>query len=167
MLGRSKSIRTKLTLWYALILLTTLVAFGLIAYTYSSEQLAANLDRSLSTEVKWVKTFIEGRLSKVTPSRRYARRGVIPGAAADSTADTAKAITEADELIWNQIYAHALVNPKKTMIEVTNKWGAIVFRSFTVEEETLNVGEVPLNTIKIQTLRGGKGTDLRVAATRT
>jgi two-component system OmpR family sensor kinase len=160
-----RSIRAKLTLWYAFILLTTLVAFGLVAYTYSSQTLADNLDQSLSNEVKWVENFIQGKISKVKPSKKFtSQQPVAPSA---KTAPTPEEVSEADELVWNQIYAHALLNPKKTIIEVTNKWGAIAFRTYTVEDETLSVGEVPLNTIKIQTLRNVKGMNLRVAATRT
>jgi heavy metal sensor kinase len=158
-----RSLRAKLTLWYAFILLTTLVAFGLIAYTYSSQKLAASLDLSLRNEVKWVENVIQGKMGKVKPSRKFASKKP-PSSKELSTPED---LSEADEVIWNQIYEHALLNPKKTIIEVTNKWGAIAFRSYTVEDETLGVGEVPLNTIKIQTLRNGKGTDLRVAATRT
>src|SRR5208337_1474377 len=66
-----KSIRTRLTLWYALILLTTLVAFGLIAYTYSRDQLLDNLDKSLGNEVHWVKTIIEPRGGGMRPSKKF------------------------------------------------------------------------------------------------
>ncbi|HUL43255.1 MAG TPA: ATP-binding protein [Bacteroidota bacterium] len=164
-----RSIRAKLTLWYTFIFLLTLVAFGLISYTYSSQQLSNNLDRSLQNEVRWVKNFIEGKLKIAKPSQRFARKkGESPPSGGIDTSLASQEASESDELLWNQIYEHALVNPKKTIIEVTSiKWGAIVFRSFPVEVESLGIGEIPLNTIKIQTVNDPKGTDLRVAATRT
>src|SRR5271169_2164225 len=141
-----KSIRTKLTLWYSFILLTTLGAFCLIAYTYSSQQLSDNLDRSLRNEVKWVKNFIESKSSKVKPSKKFSRQPK-PSQQSDqqSAVSDDKSAADADDIVWDQIYEHALVNPKKTIIEVTNKYGAISFRSFPAEAESLDVGEVPLN----------------------
>ncbi|MBI1806625.1 MAG: HAMP domain-containing protein [Ignavibacteria bacterium] len=169
MLEGLKSVRAKLTLWYSFVLLTTLIAFGIGAYTYFSRQLAENLDRSLSNEVKWVKNFIEPKISKVKPSKRFTSRSKTaqPQAQPAPVESSATEPSEADDEIWNQIYEHALLNPKKTLIEVTNKYGAIVFRSFTVGDESLMVGDIPLNTITIQTLQNEKGMDLRVAATTT
>ena len=111
-----KSIRTKLTLWYSFILLTTLGAFGLISYTYSSQQLSDNLDRSLRNEVKWVKNFIESKSSKVKPSKKFSQK---PKTSQQSDQQPAvnddKNAADADDIVWDQIYEHALVNPKKTI----------------------------------------------------
>lgn len=159
-----KSIRTKLTLWYAFILLTTLAGFGLIAYTYSREQLSDNLDRSLRNEVKWVANIIEAKESKVQPSKKFGLLKKPAPVDQQQLLTDANEMTEADDQIWNQIYEHALLNPKKTMIEVTRR-GQILFRSFTVGEESLMVGNVPIDTIKIITVKNEQGDDLRVAAT--
>jgi two-component system OmpR family sensor kinase len=159
-----KSIRTKLTLWYAFILLTTLTGFGLIAYTYSREQLSDNLDRSLRNEVKWVATIIETKESKVQPSRKFGSMGKLSPPEQQQFQAEGNEMTDADDQIWNQIYEHALLNPKKTMIEVTRK-GQILFRSFTVGEESLMVGDVPRDSIKITTVKNEQGDDLRIAAT--
>ncbi len=180
MLHGLKSVRAKLTFWYSFVLLTTLVGFGIIAYEYSREQLISSLDLSLKNEVRWVKNFLEPKESKVKPSKRYASRrkaprpapAAVPADTSALAANTAAAAdseaqSDADDEIWNQIYEHAVLNPKKTLIEVTNKWGAIVFRSFSVGDDSLGIGDVPHNTIKIQTLRNDKGMDLRVAATVT
>ncbi len=159
-----KSIRTKLTLWYSFILISTLIGFGLIAYTYSREQLSDNLDRSLRNEVRWVASIIEAKESKVQPSRKF---GSPPKRLAPDLADIQPEtgeLTDADEQIWNQIYEHALLNPKKTMIEVARK-GQVLFRSFSVGEESLMVGNVAYDTINITTVKSGQGDDLRVAAT--
>ncbi len=192
-----KSVRTRLTVWYAFVLLSTLVGFGLIAYTYLREQLSDNLDKSLTNEVRWVKAYIETRASKVKPSRRFGvRKKTSPPAQAQpqqtapaqppvaqqpapgtvtqqplavpQTGDQAVAEpTDADDEIWNQIYEHELLNPKRTMIEATDKSGAILFRSFTVGEESLMVGHVPVDSIKLATIKNDQAMDLRVAATAT
>ena len=160
-----KSIRTKLTLWYSFILLTTLIGFGLIAYTYSREQLSDNLDRSLRNEVRWVASIIEAKEPKVQPSKKFGTPQKLQPPSLPGGAQTdAGELTDADEQIWNQIYEHALLNPKKTMIEVTRK-GQVLFRSFSVGEESLMVGNVPFDTINITTVKNEQGDDLRVAAT--
>ncbi|MBI4810062.1 MAG: HAMP domain-containing protein [Ignavibacteriales bacterium] len=164
-----KSIRARLTFWYSLLLLTTLIAFGLIAYTYSRQQLSDSLDLSLSNEVKWVKNFIEPKAGKVKPSKRFTIKKKTPNIRQQLPAVPPDSLemSEADEEIWNQIYEHALLNPKKTMIEVADKKGAIIFRSFTVGEDSFVIGEAPLNTIKISTVKNGRGENLRVASTST
>lgn len=177
MAGVFKSIRAKLILWYSLVLLTTLAAFGVAEFMYSSERLKENLDRSLMNEVVWVKNFIEHRSSKVKPSRKFLPKKLSP-AAGDSTqppegraADSA----DADVVIWNEIYVHALANPKKTLIEVTSrKWGAIEFRTFGASEdslmaaaESLMAADIKLDSITTKTLFNQNGMALRVAATMT
>jgi len=169
-----RSIRARIILWYSLVLLATLVAFGLIAFMYSGERLSQSLDRSLKTEVVWVKNFIEGKSSKVRASKKYgAQVAVVPG---DSTLARAQVADSGsgDEAIWNEIYAHAVSNPKKTLVEVTNKWGAIPFRSFGAREETLMVRaealigtDIPLDSVVIKSLHDPNGLDLRVSGTRT
>jgi two-component system, OmpR family, sensor kinase len=166
-LGTLKSIRAKLTLWYALILLTTLIAFALVSYTYSSRNLADNLDRSLRHEVKWVKNFIEQKATKVKPSKKFGSKKKPPPEtpSGDISPEDEGELNDADDEIWDQIYEHALRNPKKTLIEVTDKKATVIFRSTSVSEDSLMIGDVPRDTVKISTVRSEKGEELRVAAT--
>ena len=163
MLRGLRSIRAKLTLWYSLVLLGTLVAFGLIAYTYSSERLSENLDRSLRNEVKWVKSFLEPKASKVKPSKKFTSKKppLVEDVPEAPALDDETGLNDADDEIWNQIYEHALLNPKKTLIDVTDKKGSIIFRSYSVGEESLMVADVPLDTLKIVTVQNGKGNEDR------
>ncbi|MBI5476467.1 MAG: HAMP domain-containing protein [Ignavibacteriales bacterium] len=164
-----KSIRARLTFWYSLLLLSTLVAFGLIAYTYSRQKLTDSLDISLSNEVQWVKGFIEPKAAKVRPSKKFTmkkKNSKIDPITEEIPEDSIE-MSQADEDIWNQIYEHALLNPKKTLIEVTDKKGNVIFRSFTVGEDSLPVNPAPLNTIQINTIKNERGENLRVASTST
>src|SRR5258707_9004128 len=115
-----KSIRAKPTLWYSFVVLLILVAFGLVTYEYTSQQLAENLDRSLSNEVIWVNNYIKPKVDKVKPSKKFASKNK-PAATVEVQPPVRDETEygEADDEIWNQIYQHALINPKKTMIEVT------------------------------------------------
>ncbi|HEV8538366.1 MAG TPA: ATP-binding protein [Bacteroidota bacterium] len=166
MLRIFKSIRSKLTLWYSFVLLTTLVAFAVIAYTYASEKLSKNLDLSLQNEVMWVNDFIKLKASKVKPSKKYAKsKEPVVKFEVPAPAQEGAESDDPDAEVWNQIYQHVLLNPKKTMIEVTDSGGNVVFRSYSVGEENLKIEDVPLNEIRMSTLRAGTGEELRVAAT--
>jgi heavy metal sensor kinase len=162
-----KSIRAKLTMWYALILLSALVVFALVAYTYSSRNLGDNLDRSLRHEVRWVKNFIEQKSNKVKPSKKFSKKKKISTeqSSEDTISEDEGELNDSDDEIWDQIYEHALRNPKKTLIEVTDKKGAVIFRSASVSEDSLMIGDVLRDTVKISTIRSEKGEELRVAAT--
>ena len=169
-----KSIRTKLILWYSFILLSTLTAFGIICYTYSRQQLSENLDRSLRSEVRWVRTFIEQKAVKVKPSRKYASKKKKPPPPPPEVENTDEAVdepSEADDEVWNEIYQHILLNPKKTLIEVSDMRGLVIFRSPTVNDSTseqnIMVNDVPLRTVNLTTIEGEHGDQFRVAATAT
>lgn len=168
MFGWFKSIRVKLTLWYTFVLLSTLIGFGIIAYNYARETLTENLDRSLLNEVKWVRTYIESKASKVKPSKRFrikkksAKEAPVLQIEPEEEPATA---ADPDEEIWNHVYEHALLNTKKTLIDVYDmKTGNSLY---SVGGESLMVGEAPLNVTQITTIRSMKGEDLRVAATST
>lgn len=168
------SIRAKLILWYSFVLLTTLGGFGVVAFMYSSERLYENLDRSLMNEVVWVRNFLEHREAKGRPGKRISPKRIpSPAAIPDSIRQADSA--ETGDVIWNEIYAHALSNPKKTLIEVINRnWGAIEYRTFPSSEdslmavaESLMAPNVRLDSVIARTLRDQNGGELRVAATMT
>jgi len=164
-----KSIRARLTLWYSFIVLTTLALFGVIAYTYSSRQLVDNLDRLLTSDAQWVSSYLTPKAGRVKPSRKFTTKqkqpiepeSIFPGE------DLAAQPQDADDAFWSELYIHSLVNRRNTLIEVTDKRGNLIFRSVNSPDENLAIGEVPVNTIKIITLRTEDGAQLRVAATST
>jgi len=173
MFGWVKSIRVKLTLWYTFILLSTLVAFGLVAYTYASQTLAENLDRSLLNEIKWVRTYIESKASKVKPSKKFIQKKkgkelppVVPQPELQRDENSLQGeLTDADEEIWNHVYEHALLNTKKTLIDVIDrKTGNSLY---SVGGESLMVADPPLYITQFITSRNKKGENLRIAATST
>lgn len=164
-----QSIRARLTLWYSLLVLSTLVAFGIVSYYYTGETLSSNLDISLGKEVQWVRDFIRPQASKVKPSRRsidalLRQKPKIQPAVADSAnVDTTAA--QADE-IWNRIFEHTLLSPKKTYIQVADRRGSTIYRSYSlgrdslVIHDTVNINATILSTTYLN------GDPIRVAATR-
>ena len=164
MLSLFRSIRFKLALWYSVILLSTLAAFGMIAYAYMNQKISKNLDLSLTSEVRWLQNLLEPKVGIVRPSRKFGlqKKASLTSSQSGAPVDTGQ-ISEADEEIWEQIYKHALHNPKKTLIEVTNRYGAIMFHSSNLADEELSLGEIPSDSLIIKTIRRESGGDLRMA----
>lgn len=166
-----QSIRTRLTAWYTLLVLVTLVGFGLAAYFYTRNQLSENLDISLKSEVRWVKDFISPQASKVKPSKQsidallrkkssqWPQRFIGP---LQSEGDEG---AEADE-IWNHIFKHSLVSAKKTFIQVEDKNGVVIYRNFSLGVDTLEAPHrLPYDTtIVLTTVLNGQ--QLRTAMYR-
>src|SRR5437867_72992 len=145
MFAQLKSIRARLTIFYTLLTLVTLVVFGFVAYTYSADQLEENLDRSLTSEVKWIKDFIRPNAGKVRPSKRFSPWKTVPLTMQDLLPDEHADAGDADDQIWSQIYRHTVMNPKKAMIEVTYKDGSSIFRSYSAGEESLKISIMPFD----------------------
>ncbi len=150
-----RSIRARLTFWYTFLVFATLVIFAGTAYYYTRNTLSDNLDISLSNEVRWVKDFIQPQASKVKPSKRSIdallrtkpklRPLPTDSVSSDVTAD------EADE-IWNQIFEHALLSPKKTYIQVADHNRAIIYRSYSLGKDSLALPHaLNINTILLTT----------------
>lgn len=166
-----KSLRVRLTLWYTLLVLSTLLLFGGVSYYYTSRTLSDNLDISLGNEVRWVKGFIQPQASKVRPGKRsieslLRRKAPPPRLPADSLV-AEREMEEADE-IWNQIYEHTLLGPKKTYIQVADRRGSVIYRSISLGPDSLPIHHdaVAINATTLMTVVLQGIGNVRVAATR-
>jgi len=167
-----QSIRARLTFWYTLLVFGTLVAFSVISYYYTSEKLSENLDISLGKEVRWVQNFIQPRTSKIKPSKRsiealLSRKPLppLPSEKKDSSDINPQEDDAADE-IWNQIYEHTLLSPKKTYIQVADRRKTILYRSYSLGEDSLMVPDsLSLEVTQLSTV-DLLGEPVRVAAVR-
>ena len=163
-----RSVRTRLTLWYTLLLLSTLVLFGVLSYYFTGETLSQNLDISLRAEARWMRDFIEPQASKIKPGKRSL--DIILGtktrkpasrelAGEDSTAE------ESDE-IWNQIFRHSLQSPKKTYFQFSDRRGNILHRSYSLGTDSLVVTDTITTSTILLTTVYLNGEPMRIAATR-
>ena len=137
-----QSIRSRLTFWYTVLVFGTLLAFAGISYFYTRDKLSDNLDLSLRTEVRWVRDYLQPRASKVKPTKRSVEsllRHKPKQEAAPPDSDEDEATEEEADEIWNQIYQHTLYSPKKTFIQVSDRKGAILYRSINLGEDTLHL----------------------------
>ena len=163
-----RSVRTRLTLWYTLLLLSTLVVFGILAYYVTGETLSENLDHSLRAEARWMRDFIQPQASKIKPGKRSIDmilnpRTRKPGPIAPTGEDSLAA--ESDE-IWNQIFRHSLQNTKKTYFQFSDARGTILHRSYSLGTDSLAVPDtLRPNNIMLTTVYLN-GEPVRVAATR-
>ncbi len=165
------SIRLKLTAWYTLILGVTLFGFGTTAYLYTQENLLASLDYSLRNEVVWLKNFIEPQARKV----KLKQQRVKPLAQSKKQEKKVKRsheveVTEADstefDQIWNQIYEHTLLSPKKQIIQIRDRNGDILYKSYSLGKEDIIFEDIPFNTTKLVTIYDAQGQPLRLAVTQ-
>lgn len=162
------SIRTKLTLWYAVVLGVTLVAVGITAYYFTRSTLTENLDLSLQNEVRWVNGFIEPKAKKVKLKRsarlelQRLKKAAQPQAAAEQEEADSAAVDE----IWNQIYQHTILSPRRQYIQILDRNGDLLYRSPSLGKQTLRFDEVPYGWVKLVTIRNEEGYELRLAVTQ-
>jgi heavy metal sensor kinase len=165
---RIQSIRARLTLWYTLLVLSTLLLFGAISYMVTSKTLSENLDLSLKNEVRWVRDFIQPQAGKVRPGRRSIdtmirkKAGQIPGSTSETDRDTTE---EADE-IWNQIFKHTLQSPKKTYIQFTDRRGTAIYRSYNLGTDSLVFTDTVGMNATVLTTGWLNGEPIRIALAR-
>ncbi|MBF8297268.1 MAG: hypothetical protein HW389_3813, partial [Bacteroidetes bacterium] len=166
-----QSIRARLTFWYTLLVLSTLLAFGGSAYYYTSRNLSENLDLSLRTEVGWVRDYIQPRASKVKPTKRSvesllrqrAKQDVVD--ADSSKGEETEAAEEADE-IWNQIFQHTLYSPKKTFVQVSDRKGMLLYRSINLGDDTLRLDAKVVRDTSFLEYAWLNGQSIRIAVLR-
>ena len=165
---RVRSIRARLTFWYTLLVLSTLLAFGGFTYYYTSKNLSENLDLSLRTEVGWVRDYIQPRASKIKPTKRSVESLLRQRAKKETaTQDTteSEAAEEADE-IWNQIYLHTLYSPQKTFVQVADRKGTLLYRSINLGEDTLHLDAKMARDTSFLEYAWLNGQSIRVAVLR-
>jgi heavy metal sensor kinase len=171
-----RSIRFKLTLYYSLIVGGTLLGFALASYYYTEQNLLASLDRSLYNEVVWLKNFIEPRASKV----KLKKQRIIPKQqAANEKKSPTQSVRKSDEIeivnidstdiefdaIWNQIYEHTLLTPKKQIIQIKDRNGDVLYKS-GLGKEDIAFDDVPQDITKLVTIWNTKGQPLRLAVSQ-
>ena len=144
------SLRGRLTLWFILVMAISLAVFGALTYTSIDSQLRESLDISLDRVVSSLAAIIdkEAKQSPNDEAKRkrasgrdtvqdelaFLRRDSLAGdsAAADAHA-TASGTGATDgarvDPVWTDIYEYLVLNPRKTLIQVMDTTGAIVYRS--------------------------------------
>lgn len=166
------SIRSKLTLWYALILTVTLLGYGVAAYVITRTTLLDNLDYSLRNEVRWVNEFIEPKAKKI----RLKRAAIRELEELRKTQKKQKNVVKVDSLdeerdaideMWNQIYHHTLLSPRRHYIQILDRNGDLLFRSQSLRGHSLRYPDLPYQWINIVTTEGFDGEQLRMALMQT
>lgn len=162
------SIRGKLTLWYTALLAVTILGFGGLSYLFTRSTLSDSLDRSLHSEVKWVSEFIEPKAKKVRLKRsailelqELKRSATAPVGIGEVIVDTA----ETDQ-IWNQIYQHTILSPRRQYIQILDRNGDLLYRSPSLGKQFLKYDDIPYGWVNIVTISNEQGSELRLAITQ-
>jgi two-component system OmpR family sensor kinase len=162
------SIRTKLTLWYTALLGIMLVSFSGISYVFTRSTLSDNLDRSLHSEVTWVNGFIEPQAKKVRLKRSALLELQQLKKSAPAPEETAQISTDsaAVDEIWNQIYQHTILSPRRQYIQILDRNGDLLYRSPSLGKQSLQFTDIPYGWIKLATTHNDEGQELRIASTQ-
>lgn len=167
------SIRAKLTIWYAVWSAATIIASGFIGYLVVREILASNLDRSLRNEIKWVNEFIEPRAKKIKLKKSAILelqnlKRLAPLQADETTEEediSPEERAEVDEM-WNQIYQHTLLSPRRHFIQVVDRNGELLYRSLSLRNQEIHYTDIPYGRVNVVTITGEDKKDLRLGVTQ-
>ena len=172
------SIRTKLTLWYAAWSAVTLLGSGLVSYFVLRDTLETNLDRSLRNEIKWVNDFIEPTAKKIKLTKSaILELNRIKQEATSSEEDVEEDSTDENvtpeereqvDAMWNQIYQHTLLSPRRHFIQIVDRNGQLLYRSLSLGKQQIRYPDslVPYGRVSVSTIRGEDGRDFRLAVTQ-
>ena len=162
------SIRTKLTLWYTALLGIMLLSFGGISYLFTKSTLSDNLDRSLHSEVRWVNEFIEPKAKKVRLKRSalLELQQLKKSAAAPAETEQISTDSAAVDQIWNQIYQHTILSPRRQYIQILDRNGDLLYRSPSLGKQSLQFTDFPYGWVKVATTHDDEGRELRIASTQ-
>lgn len=168
-MAKIRSIRNRLTAWYALGLGITLLITGATAYILTRAALIQNLDQSLQNEVRWVNDFIEPKAKRVRLKRaailelRELRRTAAqqPAPPEDSLA-AADAETDA---MWREIYRHTLLTPRSHYIQILDRNGDLLYASQSLGTNRLEHASMPYKWIQVITTTLA-GSEVRMAVTQ-
>jgi two-component system, OmpR family, sensor kinase len=167
------SIRTRLTFWYAAWSAATLLGSGLFGYFVLRETLESNLDRSLRSEIKWVNDFIEPTAKKIklTKSAILELNKLKQEATSseDSTdEDVSPEEREQVDAMWNQIYQHTLLSPRRHFIQIVDRNGQLLYRSPSLGKQEIHYPDslIPYARIGVTTFEGEEKKDYRLAVTQ-
>jgi heavy metal sensor kinase len=171
-----RSIRFKLTLYYSLIVGGTLAGFAFASYFYTEQNLLASLDRSLYQEVVWLKNFIEPQAKRVRAKKQQILPKLPTTKENKSPKQEIRTSNEVEvhnidsmdieyDAIWNQIYEHTLLTPKKQIIQIKDRNGDLLYKSGLGKEE-IQFDDIPQDITKLVTIWNAQGQPLRLAVSQ-
>ncbi len=155
------SLRTRLAIWYSLIVAVSLLAFGVYTYFSVYNDLKSNLDTSLRKVATSLDYLIQKeQKEKQVPERSRRKRKKkdndkfslfresenmrFVGPLRPSLVNPPE--EEKPDIVWSAIYEHILLNPKNYYIQIADSTSKIVWRS-------KNLGTDSLPIINITTVR--------------
>ncbi len=162
----SLSLRARLTLWFALVMLLSLGIFGVLTYTSIANQLHDTLDVSLNKVVSAVDVVIRKQAEATLnppppPPRRHSNKKEEPDELAflrkdslgvdssittnikplKSEAKPGQTQAERQEVdpVWTEIFEIITLTPRNYLIEILDSTGTVVFRSDNLGTDSLHV----------------------------
>jgi len=137
-----RSIKTKLTLWYAGIFSIILGVSSAVAYLISISTLLEKLDNSLKLEIIHINESCKKEFQHLNDGSKVA------------------------SIVWEQIYKYASVAPQFHYIQIFDAKGNAIYRSENLRNYRINYGINPTNEVSFVTSVGPDEEKIRIAIIR-
>jgi len=143
------SLRVKLSIWYSVIVVLSLLAYGAFTYFSVSRDLHTNLDASLtkvaasldfiiqkneSLDLKNLKKkpTVNDKFKIFRESEKMRFVGPLRPSLVSKMQDDA-----GNDIVWSAIYEHILMNPKNYYIQISDTNNLIIWRSKNLQNDSL------------------------------
>ncbi len=131
-----RSIRFRLALWYTFVIALTFLLFSFVIYQYLEQTLSFELDRSVTSELRWVAARME---------KRNLRK-------------------ETADVVREDIFEHAAYYPRKEYIEVWDSNGTLFYQSANLTGDMLaGYSTMDADTLQLWTIRNFRDHEIRLA----
>jgi heavy metal sensor kinase len=147
-----KTLRFRLTLFYALGVATLLIAFSFFSYFSLKEQMFKDHDLSLEKHINSYDLILKSKLYADTDKSPV----IIPKKSITELADSII------DIISQEIYVHSIRNPKNNFIQVYSPMDTIIHESDNMGADNLPIDEGVLNRITYRTLDNFKNSQIRL-----
>lgn len=159
----SLSLRGRLTLWFGLVMALSIGIFSTLTYTSVSNELRTSLDLSLERMISSIVLMIRTQGEKGGEDKQNTAANTKTRPQTDTAKDVLQFLrdgdslrqdslrqasiqpppkqqpSEAEKIVWTEIYEHIVLNPRNSLIQVMDTAGAIVFRSKNLGADSLHI----------------------------
>jgi heavy metal sensor kinase len=150
-----KTLRFRLTIFFALAVAALLITFVLISYYSLKDSLFKEHDRSLEKHINSLDMILNSKLHPIYSDK--SQNLIIPRRSVTELADSIY------DIIQQEIYEISVLNPKNHYIQVFSPSDTIIYESDNVGKDDLPVEESQMNRIIFKTIDSYKNIPIRLA----
>jgi heavy metal sensor kinase len=149
-----KTLRFRLTLFYALGVAALLIVFSLVSYFSLKNLIFTDHDKSLEKHINSLDLILKSKL--YSPNDKEPNF-IIPKKSITELADSII------DIISQEIYVHSILNPKNNFIQVISPTDTIIYESDNMGAESLPIEGGQMDRITYRNLDNFKNSQIRLA----